>query len=238
MRTTKMIEKAVLKAIAVLMLLFVLPVKGGQNVVGSIEKNVTNFGATKLYEILCLQELGLSKVAFDIALKGKDELEAKGVVNNHEIITIIDFSLPSYAKRLFVIDLKNNRLLLNTYVAHGRNSGEEYAKNFSNRANSFQSSLGFYVTGSTYQGKHGYSMRLNGVEKGINDEAEARGIVIHAADYVSEQFIHQVGRLGRSQGCPAVSSQVINLLIETIKDGSCLFIYSPSSVYLSKSNLI
>ena len=128
-------------------------------------------------------------------------------------------------------------VLLNTYVAHGRNSGDEFATFFGNQQNSFKSSLGFYVTGNTYKGAHGLSMRLKGVEKGINDGAEQRGIVIHGAPYVSEAFIKQCGRLGRSQGCPAVPQELCREIIGFIKDGSCFYMYYPDKDYLKRSSL-
>jgi hypothetical protein len=123
-------------------------------------------------------------------------------------------------------------------VAHGRNSGEEFARFFSNVPNSNQSSLGFYLTGNTYQGKHGLSLKLKGIEQGINHFAEERAIVLHGADYVSESFIKKHGRLGRSQGCPAVSQELSKPIIEKIKEGSCLFIYSPDSKYFKSTRLI
>ena len=121
--------------------------------------------------------------------------------------------------------------MFNTYVAHGRNSGEEFAINFANTINSYKSSLGFYITGNTYQGKHGLSLRLKGIEKGINDDAEKRGIVMHGAKYVSESFIKQCGRLGRSEGCPAVPEELCTPIVNFIKDGSCVFVYYPDKNY-------
>jgi len=126
-------------------------------------------------------------------------------------------------------------VLFNTLVAHGRNSGEEYACSFGNRAQSYKSSLGFYLTGQTYNGAHGLSLRLLGCEKGFNDQALDRGIVIHGADYVSSDFINQNGRLGRSQGCPAVSNELCPAIVEQIKEGSCFFVYYPDPLYLKRS---
>ncbi len=191
-----------------------------------------------LYTSLHLDSMELSHEAYSYALQGLENLEDAGVVSNDNIITVIDFSLPSYKKRLFVIDLSSGELLFNTYVSHGRNSGKDMAKRFSNRLNSFQSSPGFYITGNTYYGQHGYSLRLDGKEKGINDNALLRKIVIHSADYASNNSIKQLGYLGRSLGCPAVPQAVHKPLINTIKDGSCLFIYSPDTNYINQSELI
>jgi len=129
-------------------------------------------------------------------------------------------------------------VVLKSLVAHGRNSGDEFATKFSNSAESFQSSLGFYVTGEVYQGKHGFSLRLDGLEYGINDNARNRAVVIHGADYVSDKFAKSNGRLGRSLGCPAVPYAIHKEFINTIKDKSCLFIYHPSRTYVAKSKLV
>ncbi|SDX37870.1 L,D-transpeptidase catalytic domain [Hydrobacter penzbergensis] len=191
-----------------------------------------------LYEKLALDSLGLSHEAFEYALKGHDQLQSDGKIEKDNLLSIIDFSLPSGKKRLFVIDLESEELLFNTYVAHGRNSGKDIATKFSNKPNSFKSSLGFYVTGDTYTGKHGYSMRLNGEESGINDRAEGRGIVMHSAAYANENSIEERGFIGRSLGCPAIPKNVHRQIIETICHGSCLFMYSPDAYYLSHSKLI
>ena len=137
--------------------------------------------------------------------------------------------MSSNSKRLWVIDLKNNTILYNSLVAHGKNTGEEFANSFSNASESNKSSLGFYVTGEIYQGKHGMSLRLDGLEKGVNDNARARGVVMHAADYVSQGFVKIHKRLGRSQGCPALPTEFTEKIINKIKDKSCLYIYYPNS---------
>ena len=139
---------------------------------------------------------------------------------------------------MFVIDLENYKLLFNTYVAHGVNSGKEYASRFSNAPKSHMSSLGFYVTQETYYGDNGLSLRLEGEEKGINDNAESRAIVIHPADYVSENTVKSLGYLGRSYGCPALPEKVAAPIIKTIKDGSCFFVYSDNKKYISRSPLL
>jgi hypothetical protein len=166
---------------------------------------------------------------FAQALKGYYLLKEKGLVKKN-IVTLIDFSLSSNSKRLWVIDLATNTVLFQSLVAHGRNTGEEFAKNFSNSAQSFKSSLGFYTTGEIYTGKHGMSLKLDGLEKGVNDNARSRGVVIHGADYVSNTFIKNNKRLGRSQGCPALPEELSKAIIDVIKDKSCLFIYHPSVI--------
>jgi hypothetical protein len=189
-----------------------------------------------LYDQLQLSNMGLSKDVFQKAIQGIMNLGKKECVKRPEIISIADFSQSSKAKRLYIIDLVKRTVLFNTYVSHGRNSGEEYAQSFANKRQSFKSSLGLYLTGDVYQGAHGLSMRLKGVEKGINHAAEERGIVMHGADYVSERFIEATGRLGRSQGCPAIPEKEVVPIINTIKDGSCLFIFYPDSEYFRRSD--
>lgn len=191
-----------------------------------------------LYDELQLSQTGLSKDIFNKALTGWSALLKTQNTINANILSIADLSQSSNLKRLYVIDMSNKKILFNTYVAHGRNSGEEFAYSFSNKPNSYQSSLGFYLTENTYLGAHGISMRLKGIEKGINDVAEQRGIVMHGAPYVCESFIKQNGRLGRSQGCPAVPQELCEPIVNSIKGGSCLFMYYPDSSYLRKSVLL
>lgn len=191
-----------------------------------------------LYDSLKLNVLGLSKKAFDCGVKGYNYLRAQGKLENDDILSIVDFSLPSCKKRLFVIDMENYKVLFNTYVAHGRNSGREYANKFSNNPKSNKSSLGFYITKETYNGEHGFSLKLEGEEKGINDNAFRREIVVHCADYVDESFIRSQGFIGRSLGCPALPIRYTKPIIETIKNGSCFFMYSPNLKYLSHSRLL
>lgn len=176
-----------------------------------------------------------SKEVLDLAMEGWGKL---GQNLRSQILTVIDFSLPSTAKRLWVIDPVKGLILHHTVVAHGRNSGELLAKNFSNRPESYQSSLGFYKTGETYQGKHGYSLRLDGLEKGFNDQARSRAIVIHGADYAKEEFAKSTGRLGRSLGCPALPPELSARVIDLIKNGSLLFIYGKDPNYLTQSELL
>jgi hypothetical protein len=200
-------------------------------------KITTNVKATfemkveALYHNLNSNHLAMPKLtSFSEALKGFYQLREKGLVEKN-ILTLIDFSLSSNTKRLWVIDLATDTILINTFVAHGRNTGDEFATTFSNAASSFKSSLGFYVTGEIYNGKHGMSLKLDGMERGVNDKARERGIVMHAADYVSTAFIKNNKRLGRSQGCPAIPAELTNEIIQTIKNKSCLFIFHPSRNY-------
>jgi hypothetical protein len=191
-----------------------------------------------LYAGLGLDSLGLSNDAYVFALKGYRNLLKTGNISRSEVLSIVDFSLPSSEKRLFVIDMDNRKLIFNTYVSHGRNSGLEQATRFSNKLNSFQSSLGFYRTGNTYKGEHGYSLRLDGLEQGINDNAFDRGIVIHAANYVNEKYALKKGFIGRSLGCPAVPVKLHRPIIEAIKGGSCLFVFGPDTTYMVQSGLM
>lgn len=175
----------------------------------------------------------LSFDVFSKAYCGYMNLRSEGKLNNiRNIISICDFNLPSTENRLWVIDLDHKKVLFNTHVAHGQGSGENYAHSFSNNNNSHQSSLGFYVTGDIYDGEHGTSLRLFGMDEGFNDAAYDRGIVIHAAEYVCDKYVCQNHRLGRSWGCPAVDPQLSTPIINTIKDKTCLFIYYPESKYL------
>ncbi|MGM8360516.1 murein L,D-transpeptidase catalytic domain family protein [Flavobacterium sp. ARAG 55.4] len=175
--------------------------------------------------------------SFKEALVGFNKLKDQGKVTKN-IITLIDFSLSANTKRLWVIDLDTRTILLHSLVAHGRNTGQEYASSFSNAAESYKSSLGFYLTAEVYNGKHGKSLRLDGIEKGINDNARNRAVVVHGANYVSNSFIQNNKRLGRSLGCPAVPVEVTNKLIETIQNKTCLFIYYPSKSYKQLSRLV
>lgn len=179
-------------------------------------------------------DLSLPKMeTFTKALAGFYELKEKGLIKKN-ILTLIDFTMSSTTKRLWVIDLENNTVLYNSLVAHGKNSGEEFATSFSNENSSNKSSLGFYTTGETYNGKHGLSLKLDGQDKGLNTNARMRSVVVHSADYVSESFIKIHKRLGRSQGCPALPKEITKEIISLIKNKSCLFIYHSS--YDSKNS--
>lgn len=185
------------------------------------------------YDSFGLSGSGLSREAFFYAWQGFSRIRL-----TNPVVAIADFSQSSARKRFYILDLAAHKLLCQTYVAHGIHSGAEYATRFSNQESSNQSSLGFYRTLTTYQGKHGLSLKLEGLEKGINDLAYQRAIVLHGADYVSEAFIRQTGRLGRSFGCPAVSMPEHKKLIGLLKGGAGLFLYAPSPRYLSHSLLL
>jgi hypothetical protein len=191
----------------------------------------------KLYLDLKLQNLGISKEAINYAVKGYQKLVDSGLVKNSQYLTIADLSQSSRNKRFYILDMQNDKLVWNTYVAHGRNSGVDMAKSFSNDLNSNKSSLGFYVTESTYTGKHGLSLRINGLEPGFNDNAEARGVVVHGAPYVNGGRVKS-DYMGRSQGCPALPENEYAQVINIIKDGSVLFVYSPEADYLQSSSLL
>jgi hypothetical protein len=191
-----------------------------------------------LNDSLHLESKGLSLEALQYALRGFRYLQQNGVVFNKEILSICDFSQSSGSKRLYIIDIEKRKLVLNTYVAHGKNSGSEYAKSFSNNLNSLKSSLGFYITANTYSGGHGLSLKMNGLEKGINDKANARNIVVHGSEYVGGKYVKSNNVSGRSFGCPAVPVKESRVVINTIKDGSCLFIYHPTQKYLRQSKFL
>ena len=189
-----------------------------------------SFGHLVVYDSLKLDQFGLKKDVFELALRGWQKMgETKPV------LSIVDLSQPSTNKRLYVIDLQKKQLLFNTYVAHGQNSGDLVASKFSNVNASFQTSLGFYQTLNTYMGKHGLSLQLKGLEKGVNDQVYNRNIVLHGADYACEDFIKKNGRLGRSQGCPAVPYADSKRIIPVVKGGTCLFVYAPNPDYIAGS---
>lgn len=191
-----------------------------------------------IYNSLNSNHFQLPKLeSFSKALEGFYLLKEKGIIKK-DYLTIIDFSLSSKVKRMWVIDMNENKILMNSLVAHGKNSGEDYANQFSNKNESNKSSLGFFATGESYIGKHGLSLKLDGLENGVNSNARQRAIVIHGADYVSENFIKNHNRLGKSQGCPAVPVELSKKIIQTIKDKSCLFIYHSSIENSSTAKLV
>lgn len=193
---------------------------------------------TDCYSEWNLTAAGLSQAAFNNAVKGYNYLQSKKLLNNSNVLTIVDYSKPSSQKRLYVVDMKNGEILFNTLVAHGRNSGLEYATNFSNQEESHQTSLGFFITLDTYNGGNGYSLKLKGCEKGINDKSIERAIVMHGAAYADEQFLQNNGYLGRSYGCPAVPEKINKKIIDVIKNGSCMFLYHPTKKYTSISKIL
>ena len=209
------------------------------NKAGSDKLNPDGEEKNTLYSDLHLSDLGLSFEVFRLALTGHSKLLADGQLKKTGIITIVDFSQSSTRKRMYVIDLLNKTLLFNTYVAHGRNTGEEYAENFSNESGTHKSSLGFYITEFPVMGATvGLSLIIKGVEKGFNDKALQRAIIMHGADYATEDFIRKNGRLGRSYGCPSIPPDLIKPVSDTLKGGSCMFIYHPDSIYLRKSSIL
>jgi hypothetical protein len=185
-----------------------------------------------------LRHYGLSQQAFDYAYRGYRTLIERKCIARPEYLSICDLSQSSKKRRLYLIDMVNTKLLVNTYVAHGHNSGTEYATRFSNRPESLQSSLGFYITGDSFFGSHGLSLKIIGLEKGYNDNASKRNIVMHGADYVGENWLNHNGYLGRSYGCPAISLKESSFIINTIKNGTCLFIYHPGKNYLHGSKIL
>ncbi|NHE57186.1 murein L,D-transpeptidase catalytic domain family protein [Cyclobacterium plantarum] len=177
----------------------------------------------------------LRKEVLELALRGYQRMQEQGLIKEGKPLTVIDFDLPSTQKRLWVIDMKSQTLQHTSLVSHGRNSGLVKAEKFSNTPESHMSSLGFYLTGETYIGKHGASLRLDGLERGINDQARSRAIVIHAADYAEPSFLKNYGRLGRSLGCPALPTEHYEEIIALIKEKSCLFIHADQRSYKEKS---
>jgi hypothetical protein len=185
------------------------------------------------------QACGLDKViTYDIFNEAITGYRQTDNIRKKNILVIIDFSKPSTDERFFVIDMDSRKLLYHCLVAHGKNSGDKYAESFSNETGSLKSSLGFFLTGETYSGTHGFTLCLDGLEKGINDHARSREIVIHGADYVSEEFIDKYGRLGKSWGCPALPVNIAREVIQKISDGSCLFIFGKDLNYSKNSKFI
>jgi hypothetical protein len=174
--------------------------------------------------------LKLGLVAY---LKAKN----RGIVAN-PYLTIIDYSKPSTERRLWVVDMRSNKVLFNTWVTHGKNSGDVMATSFSNEPGSLKSSIGVFLTKDPYTGGNGYSLRLVGLEQGINDNALRRSIVVHGAWYADPNVIKTYGQIGRSWGCPAVSPGMIRPLINAIKDNSLVVVYYPDRNWLTHSSFL
>jgi len=191
-----------------------------------------------LYDNIGLSVYGLSYNVFRLGMIGYYSLDREGALGDKGLITIIDFSKPSTKKRFYTIDLKKLAVRYHTFVAHGKNTGGNLATAFSNVPSSNQSSLGFYVTGETYVGSKGYSLRLDGKEEAFNDKIRSRAVVMHAADYATESFIKRYGRLGRSQGCPALPPEISRNVIDTIKNKTAIFTYYPDEQYLNRSQYL
>ncbi|AZB00971.1 hypothetical protein EG359_15725 [Chryseobacterium joostei] len=202
------------------------------------EKNAAVVSSSEaLYNSIIFEpEHELNYEVFSKALTGFENLKKAGLLTkDSHLLTICDFSMSSNMKRLWVIDLDDKKVVFNSLVAHGKNTGEEFATNFSNTESSRQSSMGFYITDATYQGDNGYSLKLLGMDKGFNDAAYRRAIVMHGADYVSDEFAATHKRIGRSWGCPAIPRELTQSMINTIKGRNLLFIYYPDQNYLSSS---
>ena len=194
--------------------------------------------ALGMYDLMDLENEDLSLKAFEYAWLGYHNLVKQGKLRRTDLLTICDFSQSSSRERMYVIDVQNKKVLYKTFVAHGINSGEEYATSFSNQEESCKSSLGFYVTRKTYYGVNGLSLRIEGLDKGFNDNAYKRSIVIHGASYVSLHILHKYGVMGTTFGCPAIPSEVSDEIIPLVKNGSCFFIYYPSKKYLAESPVL
>ena len=222
---------------------FVLPVnvlRAGNPVSSKKAAKAAAFAeeVTALYTQIDLQEMGLTKKAFEYALKGYYYLLDHHWLNKTNILSICDLSQSSRNKRLYVIDLEQRTVLVNTYVAHGRNSGGEFARSFSNNPASHKTSLGFYITQGTYFGNNGLSLKIRGMDRGFNDRANGRNIVVHGSQYVGPDFLQMNQFCGRSYGCPALPATESDSIIDLIKEGTCLFIYHPTKKYLTRSKIL
>jgi hypothetical protein len=199
------------------------------------EDAVVATSAPALVDVLGSQAASLRPEVLHLALEARDCATRQGLVNDTRLLTVIDYSLPSTEPRLWVLDLVSRRVVYAELVAHGKNTGDNLAARFSNRPGSLQSSLGLFVTDDTYVGRNGYSLRLRGLEPGINDLAYERAIVVHGASYVSAAAARALGRLGRSWGCPALPADVARDVIDFIKGGSPVFAYYPDTAWLGSS---
>lgn len=197
-----------------------------------------NYWIDSLYTSMNLSGTGLTRAAFFDACKGYEYLLSQNEIQRPGLLTICDYSQISSKKRLFVLDLNAGKILFNTYVSHGRNSGNDYATSFSNSTDSYKSSLGFLVTAETYIGDNGYSLRLDGIEKGFNDNVRNRAIVMHGSDYVCGQRAVNGIMMGRSFGCPAVPAAEVRKIVDCIKGGSCVFNYYPDKKYTQNSKIL
>ncbi len=215
-----------------LIILFIIPY--GKLPAGNPVRNDEPCPCRRLYQAMDLEGV-VDYAVFETALEGYGKIPKK---NGKNIFTLIDFSKPSTEERLYVFDLDREKMVHRSLVSHGRNSGENYATSFSNESGSHKSSLGFYLTGDTYQGRNGYSMLMHGLEPGINDKARERSIVVHGAAYANPSVIRNGGRLGRSHGCPALPEAVSEEIIDTIKGGTVMFIYANDRTYLAQSELV
>ena len=191
-----------------------------------------------LYNELNAAQYDLSFTAFRYAYIGYQTMKKQQRLNNKELFSIIDFTKDCNSKRFYTIDLEKMKIVYYTYVAHGKKSGERMATSFSDAVESNKSSIGFYITGNTYNGGNGYSLILHGDEKGYNSNLAKRSVVVHAADYANEDYIARNGRMGRSLGCPALPENIYKQVIETIKDKTMIFAYYNDAKYLKTSKYL
>lgn len=192
----------------------------------------------ELYNELNAAQYNLSFTAFRYAYIGYQTMKKQHRLNNKELFSIIDFTKDCNSKRFYTIDLEKMKIVYYTYVAHGKKSGERMATSFSDAVESNKSSIGFYITGNTYNGGNGYSLILNGDEKGYNSNLAKRSVVVHAADYANEDYIARNGRMGRSLGCPALPENIYKQVIETIKEKTMIFAYYNDAKYLKTSKYL
>lgn len=205
------------------------PVLKSSNVVNNVDNKAASFSSPEIKE--------MNPQVLALALKAHQKARSMGVAQS-SVVTVIDYSLPSTQRRLWVLDLATKKVVYHTLVAHGSGSGGNQANHFSDVPGSYQSSLGVFVTGKTYQGKHGLSLEIHGQEQGINGNAARRRIVVHGADYVNSSIIKSMGRLGRSWGCPALDTKISQSIIQTIKNGSLIFAYYPDKNWLNRSKFL
>lgn len=233
MRIKKIIKTAISIALVNLLIAFVISISAKPLNNTLSDSELFDSYLSTLYENLQVPEKGSKPgyYLFKRGVIGYYNILANGKIIENQKLTLIDFRLSSKLKRMWIIDMKENKVLYHRLVAHGKNTGNEYAEYFSNIKNSNQSSLGYYLTGEKYYGKHGLSLRLDGLEKGFNDLARSRAIVIHSANYVNKEFVQNTGRLGRSFGCPAIAPNQHKEIITGLANKSVLFIYYPKPKY-------
>ncbi len=216
----------------------VLAAKSEKELAHRMEVKMVIDQAVQLYDSMGLRRFGLDEEAFEYAWRGYHNLLKKGLIRRKNVLSICDFSQSSSHKRMYVIDVLHKRLLYRTYVAHGQNSGAEFANSFSNEPNSYKSSLGFYLTSRTYYGRNGLSLKIEGMDTGYNDLASKRKIVLHGCTYASPAHLYNYGSLGTSLGCPALPAAMSPRIIRAVSHGSCLFIYHPTKKYLEGSAVL
>jgi hypothetical protein len=236
-----MIKKSFFKAIFLTLFIFIYHVPQAFNSTNkgeSIAEVKWNNYVNNLFQSLEGQKENLKFEVFNKALVGYYNLKNLDKLSDKNLLSVVDFSLPSNVKRLWIINISTGKVLYNSLVSHGKNTGTTMAKNFSNLPETHKSSIGFYVTGDTYYGKHDLSLRLEGMDPSFNNNAFARAIVMHGAKYVSEDWIKKYGMLGRSHGCPAIPESISKEVINLLSGGTCLFIYYPNSNYEKKSSLL